>query len=101
MKEPGLKCGRDVWLQKGCSQGGTEGSDLGLARGSTLGPTTHPSLKWCQQWDTPTLGKDSAAEPTPPSHFFLEPPPPQPEAWTGRITLRESLLTYVSVPKGP
>lgn len=28
-------------------------------------------------------------------------PHPQREAWTGHITLRDSLLTYVCAPKGP
>lgn len=45
---------------------GKEGKspDTGLAHLFTPGPTTHTLLKLCQQWDTPSLGGDSAAEPT-------------------------------------
>lgn len=37
--------------------------NTGLAHLFTPGPTTHAFLKLCQQWDTPILGGDSAAEP--------------------------------------
>lgn len=36
----------------------------------------------------------------PSTHISLS-PHPQPEDRTGHITLRDSLLTYVSAPKGP
>lgn len=41
-----------------------KGPDTGLAHLFTPGPTTHAFLKLCQQWDSPSLGGDPAAEPT-------------------------------------
>lgn len=41
-----------------------KGPDPGLARLSTLRPTTHPFLKTVQEWNTPSLGGTPEAEPT-------------------------------------
>lgn len=59
-----------------------KGPDPGLARLSTLGPTTHPFLKLCQESDTASLGENRAAEPTSCQRFL--PGPQLPAQWGPR-----------------
>lgn len=65
MKESVLKLGEECVNGEGVGLGRKgKGPDPGLARFSTLGPTTRSFLKLCQKWDTPSLGVNPAAEPT-------------------------------------